>query len=476
MSKFNDKATGTKTENLAGGAAYAESPALELVSLLLTSFVSDKFYESSNDQLKRLQSLVYQSDKKFAAKAAIYARNEFGMRSITHALIGEITKNVKGEEWVKNAVNKVVRRADDMTEILAYVGNPVPNSLKKGLAEAVHKFDRYQLAKYRGEGKTVKMVDLFNIVHPKPRTKEEYVLFGDLMAGNLKNTQTTEAKMTQVGQKAETEEDKAEMKANVWAEQLNSGKMPYFNLLRNLRNISEQAPEMVDKACELLVDEKSIKNSLVLPFRFQTAIHEVSDRKVISALNQAMEISLANVPKFDGKTLVVLDTSGSMSGNYGTTSNGAAPVEIGGLFGAALYKTNDADFMTFHGVARYENLNPDDTLATITKSISCPGGSTNFNAPFELADKKYDRIIILSDMQGWVGYNSPVSAFNAYKKRTGANPHIYSFDLRGYGTLEFPENQVYCIAGFSEKVFDIMKLLEEDRNALVNKIQHYVEL
>jgi len=83
---------------------------------------------------------------------------------------------------------------------------------------------------------------------------------------------------------------------------------------------------------------------------------------------------------------------------------------------------------------------------------------------------------LLSDMQGWMedewGHSAPnKKAFPDYCKRTGANPFIYSFDLQGYGTLEFPENRVFCIAGFSEKIFNVMKLLEQDRNALINEIE-----
>jgi len=77
----------------------------------------------------------------------------------------------------------------------------------------------------------------------------------------------------------------------------------------------------------------------------------------------------------------------------------------------------------------------------------------------------------LSDMQGWVDYDVPTETFNEYKQRTGANPYIYSFDLQGYGTLQFPEQNVFAIAGFSEKIFDVMKLLEQDKNALINKIE-----
>jgi hypothetical protein len=35
----------------------------------------------------------------------------------------------------------------------------------------------------------------------------------------------------------------------------------------------------------------------------------------------------------------------------------------------------------------------------------------------------------------------------------------------------FPEKNVYCLAGFSEKVFDIIKLLETDKDALINEIE-----
>ena len=73
-------------------------------------------------------------------------------------------------------------------------------------------------------------------------------------------------------------------------------------------------------------------------------------------------------------------------------------------------------------------------------------------------------------MQGWIGRYSPVKAFNEYKKEFDCNPYIYSWDLQGYGTLQFPENNIFCLSGFSDKVFDIMDLLESDKNALLNEI------
>jgi 60 kDa SS-A/Ro ribonucleoprotein len=480
MSKFNKASAFTgKTKNFAGGEAFKESAKIELVSLLLTSFVQEQFYRTEKQTVDRLYDLIERlPDKSFAAKAAIYARNEFGMRSISHLVAAVLAFGVKKETWTKSFFEKVVRRPDDITEILAcYMANfgkPVPNALKKGLAAAFSKFDGYQLGKYRGEGRELSLVDAVNILHPTPTEKNREALKA-LVKGDLRSTETWETKLTQAGQKAAASElnaDEAlELKKEAWSGLIRSRKLGYFALLRNLRNILEVAEKdkaLLSDALEMLVDSKLIHNALVLPFRFMTALDEIEktnyagSRRVVEALSKAADIALENVPTFDGKTLVVLDVSGSMVGR---------PAAIGSLFSAILVKANQADFMTFSDSADYRTLNTKDATLTIARNMRFASGGTNFHAIFQKANKAYDRVIILSDMQGWIGNYSPAVPFADYCKRTNATPHIYSFDLQGYGTLQFPEKKVYAIAGFSEKILDVMKLLEQDRNALVNTVE-----
>lgn len=477
MSKFNTtiQRGKTKTTNYAGGEAYKQSKELELVSILLTSFVTDTFYRSSSDTLDRLRELLGQVDPKFAAKAAIFARDKFGMRSVTHALAGELTSYSSGLDWSKNFYDKVVVRPDDMMEILSYYLSyktdtkkpKFPNSLKKGFAKAFDKFDSYQIAKYKSDSKEVKLVDVVNLVHPVPTQKNKEALT-QLVSGDLKNTQTWESMLSSAGQSASSEEELGQLKADAWRNLISSKKIGYFALLRNLRNIINQAPEMVTEACSLLQDEKMIKSSRVLPFRFKTAHDEIFNlpsskqtREVISALDSALGISVSNVPKFDGETLVVIDVSGSMRGK---------PADISSLFGAILAKSNMCDVMTFDNFARYVNYNPNDSVLTIKNSFQFSGGGTNFHDIFNKANKKYDRVIILSDMQGWMGHYSPSAEFAKYKVKYGANPYVYSWDLNGLGTLQFPESNVFALAGFSDKVFDVMKWLETDRSKLYQMI------
>ena len=478
MSKFNVKSPGTKVVNLAGGQAYSQSPELELVSILLTSFAQDQFYQKESDIYKRLGSLIQDCDPEFVAKAAVYARTQFGMRSISHVVASDLAKRLGGKPWAKEFYNKIVHRVDDMGEILAYHMNKngkVTNPMKKGFATAFERFDKYALAKYKGEGKGMKLIDVVNIVHPVPVENNAEAIRA-LVKGELKSFDTWESELTKAGQEAKTEEEKEELKKDVWVKLIREKKIKYFALLRNLRNIIEQAPEIITEALELLVDEKSIKKSLVLPFRYLSAyraINELSDgkivRTVLMAINKALDISVSNVPKFDGETLVVLDTSSSMTQNR--NKEGMTPAEIGALFAAVLVKANNCDFLTFDEVARYVNMNPMDSTITLAGALRFPGGGTNFHTIFRAANKPYDRIIILSDMQGWIGHTTPSGTFNEWKTRYKCNPFLYSFDLQNYGSMQFPEQNVFCLAGFSDKVFDIMRLLEKDKHALINEIK-----
>jgi len=484
MALFNfKKKTQNITLNKVGGEAYVMNPKLQLASLLLTSFAQDQYYRSAKQTFQELIELLPQVEPIFAAKAAVYARTQFGMRSITHVLAAELAAQLSGQPWAKDFYNKIIFRPDDMLEILAYFntksGKQLPNAMKKGFAKAFDRFDSYQLAKYRGENRAYKLVDVVNLVHPTPTDRNAEALKA-LVADTLRATQTWETKLTQAGQNAESDAEKTELKAAAWTELLQSNKLGYFALLRNLRNMLEQAPELTNTICQKLTNRTQIKKSLVLPFQYLTAMDALQEvastistklvRQVQKALNEALELALDNVPTFAGRTLIVLDDSGSM-----TTVSGKKkpPIEIGAIFAAVLYQSNDADLMRFSDDASYVSKYFSDAPVSIAKQLieGARSAGTNFHAIFQKANKAYDRVIILSDMQGWMSGNAPKAEFEKYKQRYKANPFIYSFDLQGYGSLQFPENKVFALAGFSDKIFDIMQLLETDRQALITAIE-----
>lgn len=464
MAKFNE----TKKEdvrNLAGGKAYKESNEMQLASLLLTSFGDDKYYQKENEVYKQLERLISLCDKQFVAKAIIYARKQFGMRTITHIASSMLANYIGGNDWGKRFYDKVVNRVDDMTEIVACHlsrKQKITNAMKKGFATALGRFDDYQLAKYKGEGKAVKLVDIVNMCHPVQTAKNNGAI-EKLINGELKSFDTWESELSAVG-------NDIEAKKAVWNKLLDEQKLGYFALLRNLRNIIQLNDETLkNKALNALLNESAIRKSLVLPFRFSTAYDEMAkiDTDAMRAVSRACEIACSNVPKLEGKTLVALDVSGSMSN--------CRVSDIASLFTAVLLKSNDCDLITFADDSHYRMVNPDDSVMTIKNAIKYACGGTNFESVFKVADKKYDRVILLSDMQAWVQNSwfckSPKAAYERYKREFNApNCKFYSIDLAGYGTLQMPQQDVYCLAGFSEKIFDLMKHFECDKNALITAI------
>lgn len=483
MSRFNTPSVTNNTTNIAGGTAYKESPELTLVSALLTSFLEDKYYEKGNKRVSTIAQAIKEVDPLFAAKAALFARTEFGMRSVTHVAAAEIADKVTGKSWASRFFDKVIYRPDDMLEILAYYqkhsGKRQTHAMRKGFAKALERFDAYQLAKYRAGDKKLKLVDVVNLTHPHANKS-----LTDLVKDTLRNKNTFEAKLSAAG----SSEDVEEAKKYAWKDLIERDRIGYMALLKNLRNIIKDAPETLDRALELLTDEKRIRKSLVLPFRFLDAATEISKlpgkeaKQTLMTINQALDISAQNLPHFDGETLVAVDSSGSMNGDV---------MKHASLFAALLVKSNMADVILWDARGEYLTCNPADSTLSITQQIAAAarhkGGGTNMSAVFHTANRAYDRIVILSDMQSWGhstyvpyslqyysgGYRSTTmpKELEAYRKRANANPFLYSWDLAGHGTLQFPESHVATLAGWSEKVFDIMKLCETDKKALVNKIK-----
>ena len=512
MPRYNLPNHAPDAVNMEKAPAWQMSPKLELAAILLTSLMSDQFYRSSADAQKRLATLTAQ-EPKFAAQAALYARREFGMRSAAHVAAAAIARSAKGETWTKDFFRKIVYRPDDMAEILALLSdskgqlNAVPNAVKKGFGQAISQLSPYQLAKYRLEGHKVNLADIVNLCHPKPSEKNREAL-KSLMNGTLRQQEenaTWEARLSTAGQEqgadaAETAELQAAAKEQAWADLLSNNRLGYFALLRNLRNIHSQSPEALDLALEQLRDPARIKRSLVFPYRYLTAMqHTPEVPSIRAAISDAADLALNNAPLLPGRTLVCVDNSGSMSWGAGgpvrvarrrqspdkesqlqtmlptvTASHQAA------MFAAALFKASpqnkesQVEIITFGNNAKYRrNLNPRDSLLSLTFALIENQGGTSYEAIFKKAAEEkqaYDRIIILSDSQSWLGHTGQVALRN-YRQATGANPSIYAIDLVSYGNLQFPEEKCAAIAGFSEKIFDLMALLEDDRNALLNRIE-----
>jgi len=536
MARFNqttkERIKKSKKVNEAGGEAFKFDDKYELVNIMLTSFLSDGYYEKNESVRNRLVDLVKKVEPEFVAKLAIYARREFGLRTITHVATAELFKAIhernEAHAWSKDFAYSVINRPDDITEILSYWYNTekkLPNALKRGLAKAFSKFNSYKLAKYKSENKSLSLIDAINVLHPPFDTNNGMVTvkiedywnaipekarnsrykdfddfkstneyasefskgdgtckihsFEALKYGLLKNTDTWESKISASGKK-DTKEEKAKLES--WKELVESGKIGQMALLRNMRNILETGDkDLIDKACTLLTNENRVRKSLIFPFRYFTAYLELQEitrsKKVLSAISKACDIACDNIPEFDD-TLIVIDVSGSMSWAHSPKSK-ATLKQTGAMLGAALYKKGENDLAIFASGSRMVNVDPNSSVLSIVDNIDkrdgCNGHGTDFHAIFRNLKKQYKRVIICTDMQGWIGYNTPEDSVNSWLTRVNQKerPWIYCMNLAAYDSTQFNPNnsRVVNLSGFSEKIFDLMKLAETDRKILISKIE-----
>ena len=465
MSKYNAKAEGVKPTvvNAMGENAYQLSAKEELVSTCMTTFLSgDHYYETEKEVVNRIVNKLNEVDPLFAAKLALYVRNEGNLRSVSHLIAATIAQRASGTEWSKRFYNKIVVRPDDMSEILSAYAvqnkmdlkkiRKIPNAIKKGFKTALERLDAYQIDKYKMNSRQVKMLDLVNLFHPKgtQRNQQAYhnLVNGESLAG-LYASKVLEKEMTKAGQKTQgksVQEKEAAKKEAIENVLSNVKGMPIMNLLRNLRNIILYAPKSVDDACAQLTNETAVLNSRLLPFRFATAYEEIekmsfSDKKsdtsiafeedynnqtitatefaelkekVLNAIEDALQISCQNIPELEGNTAILIDHSGSVRGDSGGSSRVSAfskttSAMIGNLFGSMMAYRQKNVYIGLFGdrlipvkVDRSQRL-LDFNKKSFDKGANCGGGTEqgiyDFFRQAVREKKKIDNIIVFSDCQ-----------------------------------------------------------------------------
>ena len=151
--------------NEMGELAYVMSEKENLVSSVLTTFMTRSYYETEDEAVAKIKAAADGCDPLFVAKTAIYARQTANMRSSSHFLAAILADCASGTEWGRRFYERIVVRPDDISEILACYDikhNALPNAMRKGFKKALEKFDIYQLDKYKMTRKSISLIDLFN--------------------------------------------------------------------------------------------------------------------------------------------------------------------------------------------------------------------------------------------------------------------------------------------------------------------------
>lgn len=307
MSKVNPK-TSVPAERLAGGSgavAARQSAENQLRRAVLACLLWENLaYESGSSD--NIASLIPKVEAKTVASIAEEARVVQKLRHVPLFIASEMLKYETHKSYVRALLPKIITRPDQMSDLLAIYWKggkkPIAAQLKKGLADCFHLFDEYQYAKYDRDA-DIKLRDVYFLVHPTAKNQEEYALFDRIAKRELKTPDTWEVALSSGANKKDT-----------WERLIIENKLGALALLRNLRNMKESRVDsnIIKKAL------KEIKGKMVLPLNYLNAVKYAPEyQKEIEA---GMIQSYKYLPKLPGKTLFIVDVSGSMESSISSKS------------------------------------------------------------------------------------------------------------------------------------------------------------
>ncbi|RYZ26599.1 MAG: TROVE domain-containing protein, partial [Chitinophagaceae bacterium] len=336
--------------------------------------------------------------------------------------------------------------------------------------------------------------DALFLVHPKAKDEAQQALFNKIVTDTMETPYTWETDLSQLGQQQfYNDAEKQKAFTNKWEELIDSNKIGYMALLRNLRNIMEADVSgfHIEKVCNYLASEKAVCNSKQLPFRFLSAYRELHGLKsrytsmVLDALERAVLASASNIKGFDVNTSVVIacDVSGSMQQPISPKSK-ILLYDIGLMLGMLMQnRCRNVVSGMFGDRWKIINMPKRSILSNVNEYYRREGEvgySTNGHLVLEdLTARRQivDKVMLFTDVQMWNSSHTNdtfSSAWSRYK-RIAPNAKLYLFDLAGYGKqpIDIKKNDVYLIAGWSDKVFDVLHALEDRSNALnyINRIE-----
>ena len=199
---------------------------------------------------------------------------------------------------------------------------------------------------------------------------------------------------------------------------------------------------------------------------------------LLSALEQATSLSAVNIPGFDESTRVLLasDTSGSMCQPVSQNSS-VMCYHIGILFSMLMkHLCSQAVTGMFGSIWKAYDMPSTNVLKNtidMIRHMGEVGYSTNGHKVIDWLIKErmvMDKVMLFTDFQlwnnCWNGENL-TSSWDRYKE-IAPDAKLYIFDLAGYGQspVSMERDDVFCIAGWSDKVFDILAALERGNSAI----------
>jgi hypothetical protein len=499
-----------------GAPGFARDPKSELFLLSVSHLGDGSFYESAAERDSRFTALIHQvaaTDPEWLVRFVPWLRDSAGMRTASVLAAAETARAFldAGRPGGRSVIAAALQRADEPGELLAYwrsrYGRSIPKPVKRGIGDALFRLlGQHPLLKYDTGSHAYRFADVLALVHPgdrkgsaqggKFRGDWQRDLFGyaidrrygrDEIPDSLPMIRENQRLRAEAGEDPSVLLDAGRLKAagltwedalslagpNVSKQELWTALVPllgYFGLIRNLRNIDAAgvADDVAAAAAARIADPEQVRKSRLFPFRFLAAHQAVPSLRWGHPLELALNASLASVPRLRGRTLILVDRSGSMFGPVSAKS-GLNRADSAALFGSALaIRAEQADLVEF-GSGSQLVLSTDaakgsgqpEALLKMVQRFGSLGGTNTADA-VRCWYRGHDRVVIVTDEQAWAG-------------RAGADPlaavpdnvPAYTWNLAGEKFGHGPSGVGFrhTFGGLTDHSFKMISLLEAGRDA-----------
>ncbi|PCR94951.1 RNA-binding protein [Pseudomonas fluorescens] len=491
------------TVNASGAAAYAYTPKHQLAQLAVTGCLNQTFYATAENQLDQVLKLVAELDSRFVANAAIYARQKGHMKDMPALLLAALTaqRSVLVPEVFGGIIDsgKMLRNFVQILRSGATGRKSLGSQPTRLVQNWLNSATERQLLQ-ASIGNQPSLADVVKMVHPKPSEAWREAFFAwligkpvdvqalpeltrDLLAFRSgASDQVPEVPFQLLGNETLSKEQ--------WAAQARN--MGWQGLRINLNTLARhgafEVPGCTEYVAARLADPEAVARARVYPYQLLTAYRMIGDdipAPIREALQDALELSLSNVPKLEGAVVVCPDVSGSMGSPLTGYRQGATTavrcIDVAALIAAAvLRKQPAARVMPFEVDVVDITLNPrDSVISNAEKLAGIFGGGTCCSAPLKkLADSKakVDTLIMVSDNESWIDARRRGASETMLQweriKRLNPQARLICIDLQpGWATPAADRDDILNVGGFSDAVFDVIEQFTAGRYGP----QHWVE-
>lgn len=495
------------TRNNAGGKAYQMSDMHSLAQLACTGVFNNTYYTKAEDQLKQTKSLCSKVKPADVARIAVYARQAGMMKDMPAFLLTHLF-SLEDKQYFNAAFPHVVNNIGQLRNFVQMVRSGVcgrrslGSAGKRAISTMLNSMSPRRIF-WQATGKGMSFQDILKLAHVRPQDGAHDSFFaymlGKAEADDFErlpeNIQQFElfkrGEFSGVPDVPFQRLTSLNLTTSQWKEVARN--MTWNQLRFNLNQLTRKGvfngdSALVRELAAKLRNKEAVLRTKTLPFSLYNTIKHLDSnvpQALRNAMEDALEISASNAPVLPGRTLVLVDSSGSMgmpvTGRqpYGVPSTSMKCVEAAGYFAVSILKANPDStvILPFDSRVHPISMNPRDSMSTLIRRLPTSGGATAISSGIIWAQAQreaFDQIIVISDNESWAdrldrwGWSgsatSTKAAFEKYRRTKSRNCKMICINIQPGLTAQAPDDRnTLNVGGLTDAVFKVAQQFVESR-------------